>query len=68
LNIKKGSEHLSDTSSKISWPPRVFLSSLQEEIPVEAGGLTHPTSGLMKPGEGLAQILSQQEKLGVDKS
>ena len=30
---------------------------------MEAGDLTHPTSGLMKPGEGLAQVLSKDEKL-----
>ena len=30
---------------------------------MEAGNLTHPTSGLMKPGEGFAQVLSNDEKL-----
>jgi hypothetical protein len=30
---------------------------------LEAGDLTHPTTGLMKPGEGLAQVFSNDEKL-----
>jgi len=33
---------------------------------VETCDLSHPTSGLMKPGEGPAQVFSQQEKLGVN--
>jgi hypothetical protein len=28
------------------------------------GDLTQPTSGLMKPGEGLAQVLTKDEQLG----
>jgi hypothetical protein len=31
---------------------------------LEAGDLTYPTSGLMKPGEGFAQVLSNDGKLG----
>ena len=34
---------------------------------MEAGDLIHPTSGLMKPGEGLAQVLGNDEKLQVGK-
>ena len=34
---------------------------------MEVSDLTHPTSGLMKPGEGLAQILTKGEKLGEGK-
>ena len=30
---------------------------------MEAGDRIHPTSGLMKPGEGPAQVLSNGEKL-----
>jgi hypothetical protein len=31
---------------------------------LEAGDLTHSTSGLMKPEEGLAQVLVNDQKLG----
>jgi hypothetical protein len=31
---------------------------------LEAGDLIHPTSGLMKPGEGLAQVLGNDRKTG----
>jgi len=43
-----------------------FPPSLSDEIPAEAGGLIHPISGLMKPGEELAQVLNLQKKLGVN--
>ena len=32
-----------------------------------AGDLTHPPSGLMKPEEGFAQVLSNDEELGEGK-
>jgi len=34
---------------------------------LEAGDLTYLTNGLMKLGEGLVQILSEDEKLGKGK-
>jgi hypothetical protein len=34
---------------------------------LETGDLTHPTSGLVKPGEGLARVLTEDEKRRVGK-
>lgn len=34
---------------------------------MEVSDLTHPTSGLMKPREGHAQVLNEDEKLGEGK-